>query len=83
MSEVELEKPQRKELLAVINEESDRLNRLVGEAAEVAQLDARQVELAFRAAPHSRSRRCGPATIQDTLWNTIRWRSPSRKHCPR
>jgi two-component system sensor histidine kinase KdpD len=34
----------------VINEESDRLNRLVGEAAEVAQLDARQVELRFE--PH-------------------------------
>jgi two-component system sensor histidine kinase KdpD len=32
-------------LLTVINEESDRLNRLVGEAAEMAQLDANQVEL--------------------------------------
>jgi two-component system, OmpR family, sensor histidine kinase KdpD len=36
---------QRLELLTVINEESDRLNRLVGEAAEMAQLDAHQVEL--------------------------------------
>jgi two-component system, OmpR family, sensor histidine kinase KdpD len=36
---------QRTELLTVINEESDRLNRLVGEAAEMAQLDAHQVEL--------------------------------------
>ena len=34
-----------KELLTVINEETDRLNRLVGEAAEMAQLDAQQVEL--------------------------------------
>jgi two-component system sensor histidine kinase KdpD len=50
MSEVKLEKPQLKDLLVVINEESDRLNRLVGEAAEVAQLDARQVELRFE--PH-------------------------------
>ena len=50
MSEVKLEKPQLKELLSVINEESDRLNRLVGEAAEVAQLDAHQVELHFE--PH-------------------------------
>lgn len=33
------------ELLTVINEESDRLNRLVGEAAEMAQLDAGKVEL--------------------------------------
>ena len=35
----------RKELLTVINEETDRLNHLVGEAAEMAQLDAQQVEL--------------------------------------
>ncbi len=34
-----------KELLTVIDEETDRLNRLVGEAAEMAQLDAQQVEL--------------------------------------
>lgn len=50
LSEVKLEQPQARELLAVINEESDRLNRLVGEAGEVAQLDARQVELNFE--PH-------------------------------
>jgi two-component system sensor histidine kinase KdpD len=50
LSEVELDKPQLKELAAVINEESDRLNRLVGEAAEVAQLDAHQIELRFE--PH-------------------------------
>ena len=35
----------RQELLTVINEESDRLNRLVGEAAEMAQLDSGTVEL--------------------------------------
>jgi two-component system sensor histidine kinase KdpD len=40
-----LEEEQRRELLTVINEESDRLNRLVGEAAEMAQLDANKVEL--------------------------------------
>jgi len=45
LSDVELDKPQRKDLLTVINEESDRLNRLIGEAAEVAQLDSHQVEL--------------------------------------
>jgi two-component system sensor histidine kinase KdpD len=50
LSEVELDKPQLREMATVINEESDRLNRLVGEAAEVAQLDARQVEL--RLEPH-------------------------------
>jgi two-component system, OmpR family, sensor histidine kinase KdpD len=40
-----LDDAQRRDLLTVINEESDRLNRLVGEAAEMAQLDANQVEL--------------------------------------
>jgi two-component system sensor histidine kinase KdpD len=47
LSNANLDQFQRKDLLAVINEESDRLNRLIGEAAEVAQLDARQVELHF------------------------------------
>jgi two-component system, OmpR family, sensor histidine kinase KdpD len=40
---------QRHELLTVINEESDRLNRLVGEAAEMAQLDAHSVQLNLHA----------------------------------
>ena len=35
----------KRELLSVIDEEGERLNRLVGEAAEMAQLDAHQVEL--------------------------------------
>ena len=39
------------ELLTVINEESDRLNRLIGEAAEMAQLDANKVEFRFASAP--------------------------------
>jgi two-component system sensor histidine kinase KdpD len=39
------------ELLTIINEESDRLNRLIGEAAEMAQLDANKVEFTFAAAP--------------------------------
>ncbi len=36
---------QQQDLLAVIDEESDRLNRLVGEAVEMAQLDAKEVKL--------------------------------------
>jgi two-component system, OmpR family, sensor histidine kinase KdpD len=40
-----------KELLTVINEESDRLNRLIGEAAEMAQLDAKKVEFCFESGP--------------------------------
>lgn len=51
LDEVELDKPQLKELAAVINEESDRLDRIVGEASEVAQLDARKVELHLE--PHT------------------------------
>jgi two-component system sensor histidine kinase KdpD len=46
-----LDAAQRLELLTVINEESDRLNRLVGEAAEMAQLDANQFELQLEAHP--------------------------------
>lgn len=45
LSSLDLDAAQRGELLTVINEESDRLNRLVGEATEVAQLDAGQVQL--------------------------------------
>ena len=40
-----LDETQRRELLTVINEETDRLDRLVGEATEMAQLDAHKVEL--------------------------------------
>lgn len=45
LSGCELNEAQRTELLTVINEESDRINRLVGEAMEMAQLDAGQVQL--------------------------------------
>jgi two-component system sensor histidine kinase KdpD len=45
LSEYNLDEAQRKELLTVINEETDRLDRLVGEATEMAQLDAHKVEL--------------------------------------
>lgn len=51
LSDAELEKSERKDLLTVINEESDRLNRLIGEAAEVAQLDAHQLELQLEMHP--------------------------------
>jgi two-component system sensor histidine kinase KdpD len=55
-------KPEFRELVTVIDEESDRLNRLVGEAAEVAQLDAHQVELQF--ASHSIQEAIGAAVEQ-------------------
>lgn len=41
----ELDDVQRGELLSIIDEEADRLNRLIGEAAEMAQLDAQAVSL--------------------------------------
>jgi two-component system, OmpR family, sensor histidine kinase KdpD len=47
MSDIEIDKAERKDLLQVINEESDRLNRLVGEAAEVAQIDSHQLQFHF------------------------------------
>lgn len=40
LASYDLNEAQQKELLTVINEETDRLNRLVGEAAEMAQLDS-------------------------------------------
>ena len=43
----ELSEEQRHDLLEVIDEESDRLNRLVSEAVEMAQLDAQEVHMAF------------------------------------
>lgn len=51
LADENLEPSQRHELLSIINEEADRLNHLVGEAAEMAQLDANQVEL--HREPHS------------------------------
>jgi len=48
LADPELDPPQTHELLTVIDEESDRLNRLVGEAVEMAQLDANQVKLDIR-----------------------------------
>ena len=46
----------RTELLQIINEESDRLNLLVSQATEMAQLDAQQVHMTFQ-----------PASIEEML----------------
>ena len=45
LSNAGLVEGQKQELLTIINEETDRLNRLVGEAGEMARLDAGEVEL--------------------------------------
>ncbi len=51
LSNPKVTEQQRAELLTIVNEETDRLNRLVGEAAEMARLDAGEVELSL--ASHS------------------------------
>ena len=56
LSAATLDDQGRRELLTVIDEETDRLNRLVGEAAEMAQLDSGMFKLDLQ--PHS---------IQDAL----------------
>jgi two-component system, OmpR family, sensor histidine kinase KdpD len=50
LGDAPLDEASRKELLTIINEESDRLDRLVGEAAQMAQLDAHALELNLQ--PH-------------------------------
>jgi two-component system sensor histidine kinase KdpD len=51
LSNASLDAAQRTDLLQVINEEADRLNRLVGEAGEVAQLDSHQLHFTFETHP--------------------------------
>lgn len=50
---------QRNALLTVIDEESDRLNRLAGEAVEMAKLDVHEVKLEPGSSSDSRSHRGG------------------------
>ena len=51
LDESDMSEPERRDLLTVIDEETDRLNRLVGEATEMAQLDAHMLTLDRQ--PHS------------------------------
>ena len=48
LSQQALDEPSRKELLTVIDEESDRLNHLIEQAVEMAQLDAHKVHLELK-----------------------------------
>ena len=50
MSNINLGADDRQELMTVIDEESDRLNRLVGEAAEVSELESHELQLELE--PH-------------------------------
>ena len=47
LEDLQFNKRQRKELLVVIDEECDRINRLIGETAEMARLEAGDVTLEF------------------------------------
>ena len=58
---------QQRELLTVIDEEADRLNRLVGEASEMARLDAGEFELEFSAVPIERLIDAAVAHCRKTL----------------
>lgn len=51
LSNPSLSPAQSRDMLAIINEETDRLNRLVGEAQEMAALDAGEVELRIEPKP--------------------------------
>jgi len=59
LSVATLDERGRRELLTVIDEETDRLNRLVGEAAEMAQLDSGMFKLDLQ--PHAIEDAIGPA----------------------
>jgi two-component system, OmpR family, sensor histidine kinase KdpD len=45
LDDLEFDREQRKELLTIIDEECDRMNRLVGEASEMARLESGEVKL--------------------------------------
>jgi two-component system sensor histidine kinase KdpD len=71
LSGAAIDSPAQRELLTVIDEETDRLNRLVGEASEMAQLDAGMFKLDLQ--PHS---------IQDALAPALEDAQPSLEHHP-
>ena len=48
LDDLEFDREQRRELLTIINEECDRINRPVGEAAEIARLESVTVSGAGR-----------------------------------
>ncbi len=62
LSSAAIDERGRRDLLTVIDEETDRLNRLVGEAAEMAQLDSGMFKLDLQ--PHAISDAINPA-IED------------------
>jgi two-component system sensor histidine kinase KdpD len=66
LSEASLDDSARRDLLTVIDEETDRLNRLVGEASEMAQLDAGMFQLNLE--PHAVQDALQPAIEDAKAW---------------
>ena len=62
-----LDERSRRELLTIINEESDRLDRLVGEAAQMAQLDSGAIELRFELHSMQEAIEAGVASARNAL----------------
>jgi two-component system sensor histidine kinase KdpD len=53
LDDLEFDREQRRELLTIINEECDRINRLVGETAEISRLESGEAKLDLDLASHS------------------------------
>jgi two-component system, OmpR family, sensor histidine kinase KdpD len=65
------DRPQSTELLTIINEECDRMNHLVEEAAEMARLEAGEVELSLAAVPIAEIIQTAVARMKGTLANRV------------
>lgn len=61
LSSESLRKEDRHELLTVINEETDRLNRLIAQAVEMAQLDTQEIHMNLQ-----------PASVEDVVRQSLR-----------
>ena len=61
LSSESLGKEDRHELLTVINEETDRLNRLIAQAVEMAQLDTQEIHMNLQ-----------PASVEDVVRQSLR-----------
>ncbi len=67
MSALDLEDEGRRDLMIVINEESDRLNRLVGEAAEMAHLESHEFQLDLQSRKISEVVRAAVSNVKQSL----------------
>ena len=74
---------QLRELLTIIDEESDRLNQLVGDAAEMARLDAGEFELKLEPHPISEIVAAAVAQCRPFLGNAPGECEPSKPICRR